>query len=156
MNRLLLSTTAKKILFFTSFTVRTESTSLTHIRWQHLNFIGDVFSNNKIILGAQTLHFQQMLPSCFLLSIEEKKNNAAQKFLVLQVSFLLTQATPAVEVLSRMCWCHLTSFTLINETQRPWLVRTELQCLSHRVPPNASGRSLFLSAPSLALHEDSL
>lgn len=49
----------------------------------------------------------------------------APELLVLQVSFLLTQATPAVEVPSRMCWCHLTSFVLIHKTQRPEGVRTE-------------------------------
>lgn len=49
----------------------------------------------------------------------------APKLLLLQLSFLLTQATPAVEFPSRMCWCHLTTFVLIHKTQRPEVVRTE-------------------------------
>lgn len=114
--------TAKTNLFLTLFTVRTESTRLTHIRWQPFTFVDVLFPNNKIILLAQTL-FSAQPGFLFSSAIEKKKKHTlpslAQKFVVLHVSFLLTQATPAVKAPSRRCWYHLTRFRLINKTQRP-------------------------------------
>lgn len=63
--------TAKTNLFLTLFTVRTESTRLTHIRWQPFTFVDVLFPNNKIILLAQTLFSAQ--PGFLFSSAIEKK-----------------------------------------------------------------------------------
>lgn len=64
--------TAKTNLFLTLFTVRTESSRLTHIRWQPFTFVDVLFPNNKIILLAQTL-FSAQPGFLFSSAIEKKK-----------------------------------------------------------------------------------
>lgn len=101
----------------------------------HLNVIVDVlFPNNEILLLVQTVCFQCSLASHFLLPLRKKCCHLSLKSSLFFSSPSSWPSTPAVIIRSRMCWYHLTRFMLINKTQWPWLVRTDLQCLSRKCP----------------------
>lgn len=135
MNCPLLFTSAKKVLFLTLFTLRTESTWLTHTRWQPFKCYCwcSLPKQWNPSAGSDSV-FSAVWLLIFFCHWEKKYCHLLLKSSSFFSSPSSWPSTPAVIILSRMCWYHLTRFMLINKTQWPWLVRTDLQCLSCKCP----------------------